>query len=514
MLWNPISVTRSLIRPIEEGMSRTFETIARSNVRRGSNCKQVNREQVNRERGGNLLAGDACRFRCQHQLMHRDVTACLMVAFATFLSGCESRETNRTDSTAKNSKENVEVSTGERSSSAKPEIRQPLNQQRKFPDSLVIGLDADMSSAAAQSGLAIQRGIMLAIDQINQSGGLLEQPVELVVRDHRGNPDRGVDNIAEFAAMPDVLAVVGGLHTPVALRELKTIHDHKMIYLGPWAAGTPIVDNGYTPNYVFRVSVRDEYAGGFLVDRALERGLDKIGVLLERTGWGRSNQLAMQNALQARGSKPVRVEWFNIGEKNLSEQLQRLLDSGSECVLLVCNPLEGKVAIDAMAAREAADRIPIISHWGITGTNFFKMTEENLKLIDLSFLQTRSFLQPKNVEGINRLYEAYTARFGDCQSWGDVRSAVGTVHAYEVTMMLAAAVKAANSDNRVEIRDALESLEKHDGAMREYDRPFEQGNHDALTEDDLILARFGEHGIIEAFLPVSDGSTADEVADD
>ncbi len=70
------------------------------------------------------------------------------------------------------------------------------------------------------------------------------------------------------AAMSNVVAILGGIHTPVAMDELKTIHELQMIYLGPWAAGTPVVKNGHSPNYVFRVSVRDEYAGAFLVGSA------------------------------------------------------------------------------------------------------------------------------------------------------------------------------------------------------------------------------------------------------
>ena len=88
-------------------------------------------------------------------------------------------------------------------------------------------------------------------------------------------------------------AVIGGLHTPVALDELALVHQHRLIYLGPWAAGTGIVDNGYTPNYVFRVSVRDQLAGGFLVGRALAAGYRHPGLLLERTAWGRSNEKAI-----------------------------------------------------------------------------------------------------------------------------------------------------------------------------------------------------------------------------
>lgn len=82
---------------------------------------------------------------------------------------------------------------------------------------VMVGLDADMSSSSAQAGEAIRRGALLAIEEINASGGVLGRPLELVVRDHRGNPARGLDNMLEFADMPGLLAVIGGLHTPVAL---------------------------------------------------------------------------------------------------------------------------------------------------------------------------------------------------------------------------------------------------------------------------------------------------------
>ena len=72
-----------------------------------------------------------------------------------------------------------------------------------------------------------------------------------MVRDHWGKHARGKDNILEFAATPNVVAFFGGFHTPVALQELNAIHTNKLVYLGPWAAGTPVVDNGYEPNTSF-----------------------------------------------------------------------------------------------------------------------------------------------------------------------------------------------------------------------------------------------------------------------
>lgn len=129
-----------------------------------------------------------------------------------------------------------------------------------------------------------------------QRGGVLGRPLKLEVFDHCGNPARGLDNMETLGKRKDALAVLGGIHTPVAMHQLKAIHKYRLIYLGPWAAGTSIVRNGFSPNYVLRVSLRNEYAGGFLVGQSKKSGHKIVGLLLERTGWGRSNERAMKDA--------------------------------------------------------------------------------------------------------------------------------------------------------------------------------------------------------------------------
>jgi len=102
-----------------------------------------------------------------------------------------------------------------------------------------IGLDADMGAAGAEVGAAVQRGCELAIAEINRSGGVLDRPLQLAVRDHRGNPARGKDNLLDLLRLSDLVAVIGGAHTPVALAELEIIHEHRLPLIIPWAAGTP-----------------------------------------------------------------------------------------------------------------------------------------------------------------------------------------------------------------------------------------------------------------------------------
>ena len=367
-------------------------------------------------------------------------------------------------------------------------------------NSIVIGLDADMTSGAAEAGEAIRRGLVLAIDRINQAGGVLGRPFELVIRDHRGNPSRGIDNIKEFSSMKHVVAVVGGIHTPVALAELPTIHKQKMIYLGPWAAGTPIVKNGYKPNYVYRVSVRDQYAGGYLVGTAKKMGHQKIGLLLEQTGWGRSNKKAMSTAIKSQSLKLAGIEWFNWGVKDLNKQIESLRQQGAQTILFVGNASEGATLIKTMAKRSKSIRLPIISHWGISSGDLYKQCVQELKEVDCQFLQTYSFFTPPFPDRAKKLTDEYFKRFSDKpsskNSVGEIFSPVGTAHSYDLVFLLKKAIENAKSTDRAKVQKSLEQIKSYQGIIKNYNPPFQPNNHDALNVTDFNMCRYNDHGAI------------------
>ena len=370
-----------------------------------------------------------------------------------------------------------------------------LLQEKYAPtagDEIVIGLDADLTLGSARSGLAIRRGMELAVREINRQGGVLGKKLKIIARDHGGISARGIANMKSFARVDKLVAVMGGLHSPVALSELDVIHREKIIYLDPWAAATPIVDNGFTPNYVFRVSVRDQYAGPFLVDQAL-RKYRQVALLLENTGWGRSNHQAMTAALAERKLTPTVVEWFNWGEEDMGRHLDRIEQSGARVILLVANSPEGIKVIKSMAKRRK--KIPIISHWGITGGYFWEQTNRELESVDLEFLQTFSFLAPKNEDVAGRVQERYFKAYG-IDTPGKIVAPVGTAHAYDLVHLLARAIRLADSTDRPAIRDALERLDFYHGLVRDYSPPFTPQRHDALDANDFIMACYDHHGLI------------------
>ena len=362
---------------------------------------------------------------------------------------------------------------------------------------LNIGLDADMTGPAAEAGIAIQRGAQIAIDEINAAGGVLGRRLQLLTKNHRGNPARGRDNMADFVETPDLVAVLGGKHSPVALNQLDIVHAHKIPFLLPWSAATGLVENKYEPNYVFRVSVRDSDAGGFLVDAALGRGFERPVLVLERTAWGRSNDRAITSALASRGTGHKGIVWINRGEADVDKIIREAKRSRADVILLVAASREAASLVHAMAQLPPNERLPIISHWAVTGGIFFQRTGALLDRVDLTFLQTYSFLEPTFPEKAAYVVKAYQDRYGTPNGARGIAAPIGVAHAYDLVHMLAMAIKNAGTTDRSAIQSALLGLESYSGLVRNYNPPFRKGRQDALSADDFRLGRFAPDGTIE-----------------
>lgn len=355
-----------------------------------------------------------------------------------------------------------------------------------------IVLSADMSSTAAAAGESIRRGAAIAIAEINEAGGLLGRKLRLVVLDHRGNPSLGVEDLRRELGRPGAVAVLGGLHSSVAVPQIDVIQGFGVPFLIPWAAATELTENGRTPNFVFRLSVSDSFAAPFLVRSAVRSGCDAVALIAEQSAWGRSNVAAAR----ARGGAALEVLLYPIGTTDFAPSLRVLAERDRPCVVLVANPKEGaRFVIDH--ARHAVFRgRPIFSHWGITGGAFFSATADVLNETDLRFLQTFSLVRPHNETLAKKVVDRCRALFADCRGEGEPRVATGLAQAYDLIRLVARAAEIERSLAPDRIRDGLERIPEHHGLIKTYRPPFAPERHEALEADDLFLARFDRQGKI------------------
>jgi len=202
-----------------------------------------------------------------------------------------------------------------------------------------IGLVTALSGQSALAGESLSRGLQVAIDEINASGGLLGgRKLELVRRDDEANPAKGIFAARELIHKEKVAAIFGGLDTPVSMAMVPLINQAEVPFMGPWAAGTAITNNRANPNYMFRVSAVDELVDVGMVDYAQKTfNTSKFGLLMVNNPWGESNEKGLIRALEAKGLKPVATEKFEASDIDMVPQLARLKAAGADTIFLVGN---------------------------------------------------------------------------------------------------------------------------------------------------------------------------------
>jgi branched-chain amino acid transport system substrate-binding protein len=189
-----------------------------------------------------------------------------------------------------------------------------------------------------------------------------------------------------------------------------------------------------------------------------------------------------------------------------------VIAGGADCIIYVGNAIEGAVFSKALAAFPEADRLPIISHWGLTGGNFHELYKNELYgSLDLSFLQTCfSFnsgeLTGKGAEVFQTAQKLFSNKISSPE---DIQAPPGFIHAYDIGQVIIAALKQIKitgdiKTDRSNLRLALENIQQPvEGLIKKYAPPFstwQQSNvdaHEALDLGDFCMAAYDENGIIK-----------------
>jgi branched-chain amino acid transport system substrate-binding protein len=359
-------------------------------------------------------------------------------------------------------------------------------------DPIKIGLVTALSGQSARAGEALTRGLTIAIDEVNAKGGVLGRKVELVRRDDEANPAKGVIAARELVQREKVAVLIGGLDTPVALAIVPFANEQKVPFIDPWAAGTGITVNGAKDNYVFRVSARDDLVDKAIVNYAIKNhSVKKPGLILVNNPWGESNEKGLTAALKEAKIQPAGIEKFEGNDVDVVPQLARLKQAGADVLFLVGNV--GPSAQVVKSLDRMGWKVPIVSHWGPAGGRFTELAGPNAR--EVVFIQTYSFFGKLSPVG-ERVLAALKAKYPDVKGPGDVTPAVGVANAYDALHLAALAIERAGSTKGEAIRDAMYKIERHEGLIKTYDKPFSPANHEAVGENDYIWTRFEDNQIL------------------
>lgn len=141
-----------------------------------------------------------------------------------------------------------------------------------------------------------RRGIDLAMEEINASGGVAGRELRLIVRDDGADGTRAASIAAEFVANREIVGVVGHL-TSGAMMAAARVYDGALPAIST-TASTPDL-SGLSP-WIFRVIPSDSATGLGIAQFLNQRGVRRVAVLFENTSYGRGLSAAFRRGFRGR----------------------------------------------------------------------------------------------------------------------------------------------------------------------------------------------------------------------
>ena len=304
-------------------------------------------------------------------------------------------------------------------------------------EQLKIGYLADFSAALAEFGPGIQTGVELAIEQINEAGGVNGQDVLLVTGDTGLDATKAVEEARRLIEVEGVHAIVGPLASGITAAVAESV---------AIAAGVPVITpSGTSPSLtgidddglLLRSTISDAAQGVVLAQLADDEGLDSVGVLYLNNPYGQG----LADVFEMNFSGRVTSAAIEEGKPSYLAELQ--LVSGASHLVAIAYPAEATVFV-----REAIENDVFDQFLWVDGTK----SQDLLDAIGADLLDGTKGTAPtadENSDTLGAWKAAYEARYGALPSLPFV------AEAYDATIAIALAAEYAGSLEGADIAEAL-----------------------------------------------------------
>ena len=357
-----------------------------------------------------------------------------------------------------------------------------------------IGLTGPFTGGSSSMGVSMRDGVKLAIADINKAGGVLGRPLVAVERDDEARNEVGVQIAQELINKERVVATLGFINTGVALASQRFYQEAEIPVFNNVATGSVITQQFLAPkernNYVFRNAASDNIQAPMIVEEAItRRGFKKPAILADSTNYGQLGREDLEKALAAKGIKAVAAEKFNIKDTDMTAQLLRAKEAGADVILTY--GIGPELAQIANGQAKLGWKVPLIGSWTLSMSSFIDTAGENGN----GAVMPQTFVQLPNTPVRKAFIEAYQAAYKTERMPSPVSAAQG----YDSVLLLAAAIKQANSTDGRKIREALENLQtKVEGVVTTYDHPFTATDHEAISANIPVFGLVKDGKVIPA----------------
>src|SRR6201992_652058 len=195
-----------------------------------------------------------------------------------------------------------------------------------------IGYLPALTGPSSSTGVGINRGIQLAVQEINDAGGIKGRKIELITRDTQSDPTKAANGAAELAHGEKVSVVFGPVNSGESLAVVPLLARANVPQIHPcWVDSLP-APKKYP--MCFRNASTNQQIGGAANRYVLEvLKKKKVAVISDTTGYGTASVNAYVPMLKERGAEVVYQGNIDAANPDLKPELLRMQNAGAEAIM-------------------------------------------------------------------------------------------------------------------------------------------------------------------------------------
>lgn len=304
-----------------------------------------------------------------------------------------------------------------------------------------VGEFGSLTGSEATFGISTHEGIILAVNEVNEQGGINGKKIKVVTVDDQGKPEEAAAAVTKLITNDKVVALLGEVASSRSLAGAPIAQRYQVPMLSPSSTNPKVTQVG---DYIFRTCFIDPFQGKVMANFAYNTLKVRKAAILRDVKSDYSVGLSefFTKTFEELGGKVVSDLSYTGGDVDFKAQLTAIRAKKVDGIFIPGYYTE--VGLIARQARELGLKMPLL---GGDGWDSERLSEIGGAALENSYFSnhyTSESKEPRVVEFVERFKKAH----------GKVPDGLAAM-GYDAALVLIDALKRTKNQTSKEIRDAL-----------------------------------------------------------
>ena len=335
------------------------------------------------------------------------------------------------------------------------------NVGAQSPAPIKLGAVLSVTGPAAFLGEPELKTLQLYVERLNAQGGVLGRKLELVHYDDGGEAGKANNLTKRLLESDKVDLIIGGTTTGATMAMAPLVEKASVPFIS-LAGGVVVVEP--VKKWLFKTPHTDRMAAEKVFADMKKRGLAKVGLLSETSGFGQSGRKETLAVASKYGIEIVADETYGPKDSDITAQLTKIKSAAGIQAIFVFGLGQGP-AVATKNFAQLGIKLPHYESHGVASDEYLKLSgaaAEGVRLPSPALLIAEALPANDPQKAIvTGYFKAYKERFKEEPStFGG--------YAYDALMLSVDALKRAGSTDGEKVRAALEQTKGYVGVTGIY----------------------------------------------